>query len=316
MTFLSCDWGTSSFRLRWVAGTNVLREHRDSTGCKTLHDRALATGVERPRLYAEFLLGLLDRWTEFAPTRPIPLVISGMASSTIGWCELPYAPVPIALNASNLRFEKLKWASPNWVRDTFLISGAASDHDIMRGEETEAIGLLAHRCNDCLLILPGTHSKHLQIAGGRIVNFATHMTGELFDVLARNSILRATTDIESLAWPAEANLAAFDSGVSQAVREGLGPSLFQTRTRAILHGSPAAENTWFLSGLLIGAELAGLTAKRPEGPILVGGASRLRALYSRALRVLRVEGLQEAAEDELEHAVPRAHALFLQHTGL
>src|SRR3954465_3176834 len=148
--FLSCDWGTSSFRLKWIRDGKVLREIRESDGSRALYDRAISLGDSsehgRARVYSEFLLENLKRWAEpgQASFHRIPLVISGMASSTVGWRELPYAPIPFQLDGSQLSYERLDWDKPFWLDDTYLISGVASATDMMRGEEIEAIGLMAN----------------------------------------------------------------------------------------------------------------------------------------------------------------------------
>jgi 2-dehydro-3-deoxygalactonokinase len=306
--FLSCDWGTSSFRIRWVENDCVVHEFRDATGCKAIYDQA--DGNARGERYEKFLRGVLESWTLKLPVDPIPLVISGMASSSIGWMEIPYGAIPLKLDGSNLRFETMAWNSPRWVANTYIISGVATKREIMRGEETEAVGIGAEE-EICLLVLPGTHSKHLLIHHGEVRDFWTYMTGELFDVLAHHSILRATTDLTSLE---VLKLDAFDEGVREAKRSSLASALFQTRTRAILKAAPSAENTWFLSGLLIGAELRDLTERCTGDKILIAGASRIRRLYARAMGAFDTNW-QELSDQVLENAVPRAHARFLQQRG-
>lgn len=278
----------------------VVNEYRDSTGCKTLFDRA-GQG-DRAAGYSHFLREVLERWPP--PTVPLPLVISGMASSTIGWKELPYARVPFQLDGSSIQAELLSWECPSSVRETYLISGLAAEDDVMRGEETEAIGLLqGWQTSQAVLILPGTHSKHLLIRNNAIAGFTTYMTGELFEVLARSSILKATTD------PAAAfDPRAFDEGVQRASRFGLPGSLFKTRVRSILDGASPQSNTWFLSGLLIGAELGELAE---DSLIYIGGDPEIRRLYGRALKLISHSNhhWQELSSDL---AVPKAHATFLR----
>src|SRR5688500_14726549 len=176
--FLSCDWGTSMFRVRWISAGLVTREHTDDTGCKKLFDSSGDSASARAAAFEDHLRTVLSGW-EIADAK-MPLIISGMASSTIGWKELPYAPLPLNLDGSNLRVAPLHWNKPASVGDTFLVSGAASESEMMRGEETEAIGLLKALTSPkerALLILPGTHSKHLRILGQQVVDIRTHMTG-------------------------------------------------------------------------------------------------------------------------------------------
>ncbi len=235
--FLSCDWGTSTFRLRWVTGLEcrVVREIREQVGIKALYEEALRIGAKtegaRAEVFTRFLhqkLAELGANQEFSGSG-LPLVISGMASSSVGWRELPYAPTPFPLDGSGLRSEEVTWSKPDWIGTTHLISGLAHQHDMMRGEETEIIGLmagpsLAAMRERALLILPGTHSKHVWIDDQSVVDFRTFMTGELFEVLGRHSLLRASVDMAYRATSdplSEPDHTAFREGVLWAQERGL-----------------------------------------------------------------------------------------------
>lgn len=330
--FFSCDWGTTSFRLRLVAveGLRVVDELREDAGVKSIQ-AALgdsATPAQRAAAFGKFLQARVRRLASGQSLDPahLPTVVSGMASSTVGWHELPYARAPLALDGRNLVVAPVPaetWDSalgPVW-----LVSGVRTATDIMRGEECEILGLLdprgagATRMPEAgVMILPGTHSKHAWFRGGALVDFRTVMTGELADVLARHSLLRV-----SVTWPPEGGLdtassrVAFVEAVQWAAREGLGAALFRVRTRAVLDGAPASANGWFLSGLLIGAEVAGLVSALrtdPESPaLLLAGSAQFTALYELALRTLgagdRVRVLTPA---EVAGATVRAHAAILQ----
>src|SRR5436190_23871443 len=97
--FLSCDWGTTSFRLRLVSGSQgrIVREIREAIGIKALYEEASRNGahseVDRAKTFSAFLRSELDAMREGPPGPELPLVISGMASSSVGWRELPYAKV-------------------------------------------------------------------------------------------------------------------------------------------------------------------------------------------------------------------------------
>jgi 2-dehydro-3-deoxygalactonokinase len=305
--FVSCDWGTSALRLRWVDSAGaILGEVRRPHGCKAIFEEAQARAVPASVLYEQHLRGALTELARFrGSATQIPLVVSGMASSTIGWRELPYLEGPLALDGRNLRFEEISWDGPAWLGGTFLISGVAIRPEMMRGEETEAIGLLAGQPGfEGTLLLPGTHSKHLGVRDESVGSIATFMTGELFEVLALHSILKATVARIEVAG------ADFEGGVRHAAEHGLAASLFRVRTRAVLDGIEPSANAAFLSGLLIGDELAALLARKP-GSIIVAGAPQLRELYLRALAVLSFERVLALSEEHLALAVPRAHALFL-----
>jgi 2-dehydro-3-deoxygalactonokinase len=290
--------------LRWIADGKIVREHIDQTGCKTIFDSAAKNRSEAFEAHLRKTIVAL----KIPADKALPLVISGMASSTIGWCELPYAQLPLRLDGTDLRVGKINWNSPVHIAQTLLVSGAATPDEMMRGEETEAIGLmsaLADKVTDTLLILPGTHSKHLTIQRGNITSIRTFMTGELYDVLAQYTILRA-----SIAKGAPFDAKAFALGIDCAFKRGLAGALFQTRTRQVLQQHPPEENASFLSGILIGDELK--STKALTMPIFIAGADTIRDSYVHAARHLGIPAHIFSSE-EVRLAVPRAHAQILSH---
>jgi 2-dehydro-3-deoxygalactonokinase len=233
-----------------------------------------------------------------------------MASSTIGWMELPYASAPIQLDGSNLRTQLVSWNHPSFVARTCLISGVATDCEIMRGEETEAIGLLSlvqDLPDELILVLPGTHSKHLHLSNGVLRSIRTYMTGELYAVLSQHSVLAASVDSGATFDPD-----GFFKGLRAVKEKGFAASLFQTRTRQILKQTSPRQNASFLSGLMIGAELEDFIRSNPP-EIFLGGAPRLRDLYQKALSDLNVPVSRTFSDAECASAVPRGHEIILSH---
>ena len=308
--FLSCDWGTSSFRLRLVSTSTseIITDITASTGVKELFQRGLASGDARELLFAEVMTKRIHELSLRHTINGLPLIISGMASSTIGWKELPYARAPVALDAEGLRIETLLWDSPDCIDQTYLVSGVATDSDMMRGEECQAIGILAepklHEYRQlCVLILPGTHSKHIIIQNGLIVDFHTYMTGELFETLSKHTILAATVDTTE---PIQANSIHFTAGIKHVREKGLAGSLFRTRTRGVLNQLPPESNAKFLSGVLIGAEMEELR-RYGDCPVIVAAADPLQKLYSLA----NPHGQRVLFINTIDRATVTAHRLIL-----
>jgi 2-dehydro-3-deoxygalactonokinase len=162
----------------------------------------------------------------------------------------------------------------------------------MRGEETQIVGALSAEPDlaDGLVLLPGTHSKWVRLAGGRVREFTTYMTGELFAVLRAHSILGRLAPAG--AEDAGPQSRAFAGGVSAALRsaEGLGPVLFSARASMLVGDLPAESSLEYLSGLLIGDELrAGLAKGGPPAALI--GDPALCARYVAALEQLGIAGV-------------------------
>jgi 2-dehydro-3-deoxygalactonokinase len=231
-----------------------------------------------------------------------PVVISGMASSSIGWTELPYATLPFALDGRDMVWQDVGplEANGNWHR-VILLSGVRAEWEMMRGEETQLLGLtrltagrtMAH---EAVVVLPGTHSKHVHVKGDRVIDFATYMTGELFEVLGRHSVLQHS--VSTSGWDSsqascleDSARSGFQEGIEAIISAPLLQQLFRVRTRQVLHGRDPEENRAFLSGLLIGTEITELARSYPGStPLVLCGGGMLNNLYKIACQVL---GLQD-----------------------
>ncbi len=182
-----------------------------------------------------------------------------MASSSLGMQEIPYAPLPFALDGTGVSsaiFPDFNGhGSP-----LILVSGVKSHDDVMRGEEAQVIGLFSLNDifgldkSDSLLVFPGTHSKHMRVANGNIISFRTFMTGEVFNILSEHSILKDSITSGG-DFTDEANQTAFISGVEASGSSGLLNTLFTTRTNQLFSRFSKEQNAFYLSGLLIGNEL-------------------------------------------------------------
>ena len=279
--FISCDWGTTNFRLSVVrsASVEVVAQQLSDQGIRDTYDKFRLSGQSDQ--FAFFARYLSDRLRTFPDEfRNCPVVASGMASANIGLKALPYAALPIDESGSRLVTE---WLQLKDDRRLLLISGIAGPDSIMRGEEVQAMGLIPHLAEygDGTLVLPGTHSKHLRFEGGTFTSFATYMTGELFEVLSRRSILANSVTQGPLEPDAAA---AFMDGLHLGAAGRISRSLFTVRVRDVVGKTPAVENYYFLSGLLIGEELRELPGT--SGMVYVVAPEPILNLYRMALENL------------------------------
>jgi 2-dehydro-3-deoxygalactonokinase len=211
----------------------------------------------------------------------LPLVISGMACSTLGMIDLPYKELPFSTDGSDL-VTKLAESGNNLKHDIIFISGVKTGSDAMRGEETQLVGCFPGE-QEQVFIFPGTHSKHVTVKNGRAVDIKTYMTGEFFELLSAKSILSAS--IEKMGdLNNEKNKRAFEAGVRESLHSNLLHNSFKVRTNYLFHKLTQQENYHYLSGLLIGTEIREIAVSDLD--ITLISNSHLRAHYETAFNLV------------------------------
>ncbi len=290
---LCCDWGTSNFRLRLVeiATGNILEEVRSAQGIAETFKHWKQTGrSEEYRLgyYLTFIAAQLEVLAGKTANSlaGVPVILSGMASSSIGMVELAYNYFPPTLDGTGLNVLSLP-AAGAFTHPVLLVSGLRTATDIMRGEETKLIGCARQlmQSDPTTYIFPGTHSKHVLVNCGQVIQLTTYMTGEFFDLLSQKSILAPSvafcekSDAPNLS-------AAFAEGVLDSVASSLLHSAFVVRINDLFKTRSATENYQYLSGVLIGSELKELR-NRPTH-ICVVGHHTLTNQYCTALNILGI----------------------------
>ncbi|MCF3111171.1 2-dehydro-3-deoxygalactonokinase [Niabella sp. CC-SYL272] len=288
--FLSCDWGTSTFRLRLIQVTGLVIQATVQLAQGIAQTAAewqqKGEAISREAYYIRFLnqqIQTLEQQLGHSLTG-IPIVLSGMASSSIGVTELPYKALPFSIDGSGLIVQTI----PDDRHPLLLISGACTATDVMRGEETKIVGAadaLPDTEQELLLLLPGTHPKHIQVHNRMVTAFRTFMTGEVFGLLAAQSILAGSvTRNNELSDPS--SHAYFMRGVHLSQTHSLLHHLFGVRTNQLLKKIPPEHNYHYLSGLLIGEELKTLLADQPV--YLLGSTTHLAA-YTLACETLGIK---------------------------
>jgi 2-dehydro-3-deoxygalactonokinase len=293
------DWGTSALRAYLIGPGGAVLERRESG-----HGlRALPAGG-----FPEAFAAAIRDWPA------LPVLMAGMVGARTGWAEAPYCdlsegPVGVTHLAARLTAVPAPAAASVHIVPGVMRRGIEGA-DVMRGEETQVMGL--DEGADGPVLLPGTHCKWVELQDGRIAAFRTAMTGELFAAVSRHTILADT--LEEAASPEEA-AAGFAEGLALAKRlerpGDLLHRLFGIRA-AVLCGDLAATRAGdLLSGLLIGAEVAALAADRP---VQVLGTDALAERYATALTFFGVahDLAPPDATPKGLYAVARAAALLAE----
>lgn len=304
--FISCDWGSSRLRLRLIdlEFQSIVAQHITDEGIQKLANQS--SGKNR----RDFLGSVLERaiMDLGVTSQDVPMVVSGMASSTLGLQSLPYASLPAPIDGSTLRYADISLSG----RKVRLVSGLQAVNDVMRGEETELVGIFAAPARhplaeNCIVVLPGSHSKHVRLSRGLVVGFTTYLTGELYGLLSQNSTLCSGPDITF-------DDAAFVAGVRSSATHNLSSALFQTRARAVLGTLPEKHSRAFLSGVLVGAEIATLAGVVARYIVLAAG-SALAPMYALAFRELLPDSeIVQISAVDLADATAAGHARLLSYS--
>ncbi|WP_217476294.1 2-dehydro-3-deoxygalactonokinase [Stutzerimonas stutzeri] len=287
---IALDWGTSS-----------LRAYRLGAAGETLEVRNLPLGVMQldgsEAGFEHALEQACGDWQRAA--LEAPLIACGMVGSAQGWREVGYLEAPLgAGELTPLPIERLR-GMPLWLVPGVIQRGGVPN--VMRGEETQVFGLLDDDVDPLaplLVGLPGSHSKWVTVEQGQLSRFQTYMTGEVYRALLGHTILgRTAVTGDSF------NAAAFERGlqVARSSEGQAGPlsTIFSSRTLVLTGELSGDAQGDYLSGLLIGHELAAMTATLqvpPSQPIVLIGHSALCARYLWALEHGGFESLRFAPE--------------------
>jgi 2-dehydro-3-deoxygalactonokinase len=268
---IGVDWGTTACRAYLIAPDGVSAQAAGA-GILGIADQAFAAA----------LAAMIAPWREAHGA--LPILLSGMIGSRQGWREVPYLACPAGTPDLAAALGRIDDAALGAVH---VVPGLTVTHgempDVMRGEETQVIGALAGGAG--LFVLPGTHSKWVEVADGRITSFRTFMTGEVYGALKEHTILGRLMQPQSAV-----DSQAFSRGVAEGAAQESGGALlhrlFAARTYGLFDRVPAAGLADYLSGLLIGAEIAEATRAIPDRPITILGSAALAERYVAAFALL------------------------------
>ena len=275
--WIAADWGTSNLRVWAMSESGTIIDAAQS-------DQGM--GGLTPDTFEPALKALVDPWVG----SPTTVIACGMVGSRQGWVEAAYNTVPCPVTAQALAQPVVH--DPNL--DVRIVPGIRQlePADVMRGEETQISGFLALNPGwDGVICLPGTHTKWVHISADEVVSFQTFMTGEMFSLLSKQSVLRHSLSDHLTD-------AGFALGVDEAIArpERLAARLFSLRAESLVGEQDPADATGRLSGLLIGAELAGSKPYWLGQNVAVIGAGPLSKLYVDALATQSLQAIQVQGE--------------------
>ena len=260
--WIAVDWGTSTFRAYLVQNSEVSDTIETKDGMKFV----------KSHLFEQTLLSLIDRWLD--NDKITEVLASGMVGSKQGWKEAPYQKTP-----SNLK--NLSYITPSLKDNRIslkIFSGVSqiNQPDVMRGEETQIAGFLNENPNfNGFICLPGTHSKWVEIRNNNIIKFKTFMTGELFEIISKNSVLIHSVKAEKI--DKMEMLKSVDKILQKP--ELFSNALFQLRADDLISSKGPTIYKSRLSGYLLAIELLGSVEFWKNNDIILIGDQDLTEIY-------------------------------------
>ncbi len=275
---ISVDWGSSNLRVICfdLESNTILASIDSDDGVLKFRDLEESERHRNLLHVLEKKIGQLEFDVPGAST--LSVYISGMASSNLGIVNIPYFKIPVSNDDHCIYKSEIKTESG---KNLNIYSGWTNGHDVMRGEETQALGASKMISGVELFIIPGTHSKHLYFNQGKFLDFTTFMTGEFFDLLSKSSILSVTMTPDHATSFGD----AYEDGCKLGYKEPLLHSAFSIRSRFVLDGFSGTDAYAYLSGILIGSELSHIDPAMLQNVCIIGSES-LSSLYQRCMLAL------------------------------
>ena len=259
--YIAVDWGSTQLRGWLIRNGQCVETKQLPMGITRLNGRSPAD------VFAEHL-------APWRGAQALPVLMAGMIGSDAGWQAVPYLDCPTAIDAPGRQLCAV--AEGVWIIPGLKIE-QDGDFNVMRGEETQLLGAWQLMPAECY-VMPGTHCKWVQVQNGVVRQFATAMTGELHHLLLNHSLLGQQLPAQL---PDEA---AFALGIEKGLNQpALLSGLFSARAARVLGALAATSVSDYLSGLLIGAEVATFSERYRASRVVLVGEHSLNARYQQAM---------------------------------
>ncbi len=297
--YITIDGGTTNTRVNVVCDRTTVATKKLGIGSGSKDTEALKNAIQAAIAALLSENHLLEADIEC-------ILASGMITSEYGLCDLPHVSLPVNTEKLHNAMHKTVIEEVSSIPFVFIRGvkkeGADLDRvDVMRGEETELVGMLKSDIGACLYVLPGSHSKHISVdACGSVIDLRTMMTGELFAAVIQHTILRHAADFEHN----EIDEAALLNGYAYAKKRGVNEALFKTRILSTMFGGTKEQCYSFLLGCVLCDEVEAIL-KASEKTVVLGGQKQFRT----ALALLLLQNSDKRIITLTDAEVERSTAL-------
>ncbi len=294
--YITIDGGTTSTRVRILENRQII----DSVKL----DMGVLAASENREMYVSALKDAVDKLLkENGSCKVEKILASGMITSEFGLCNLPHIKTPAGIGELHDSMHETLIPEISDIPFVF-IRGVKTDcddavgFDMMRGEETELIGILNSRYGECIYVLPGSHSKIIKTdERGRITNFSTMLTGEMIAALSKGTILKDAVDLSV----SEVNREYLLKGYKCAKAEGINKALFKVRILKNIFGCSKDEVYSFFMGVILCDEISSITKDESKN-VVIGGRAQIKSAMALILKEETDKNVIELSEKTVDYS--------------
>ncbi len=273
--WIALDGGTTHTRIRLMNGERIVAEVKCPAGAgDTARTGTIATLRDAVRDGIQSVLAE----GAYAAEDVAEIIASGMIGSELGLHNVPHISGIINVTALATQGDAVTLPEITQIPFYFVpgVRNRPQDRlDLMRGEETECMGLMALMgASDatCSVLLPGSHNKLVRVSRGRIMACYTAMSGEVLSVIATQTLLKSALPAK---WPLPMHDELLE-GYRDAEQYGLMHALFHVRLmQTQMRTSADARFSYFLGAGLAG-DLKMVREFAGNGTVLVAGTDPMK----------------------------------------
>ncbi len=273
--YITIDGGTTNTRVSLVKNQRIVQTVKLSVGARI--------GIDNKKLLVSEIKKAVCGLSEGEQIERI--LASGMITSEFGLYNLPHISAPAGIaqlhgGMCEVVLDGISDIPIVFIPGVKVSDGTLQNTDMMRGEETELIGLAEYGYNECIYVLPGSHSKIIRVDScGRISDFSTMLTGEMIAALSGATILKDAVSLNQ----SETDDEFLIKGYDYCSRSGINEALFKIRVLKNMFGATEKEVYSFFIGVVLQAEISKI-ADTDVKKIIIGGKEQIKNAMYRLLR--------------------------------
>lgn len=298
--YVTIDGGTTNTRVNLVADERIIASKKISRGAKAgIDDR------EGLKTELKTAISALLAENSLSESDVVKILASGMITSEFGLYELPHLVAPAGIcelhsSMAEVTFPEISNIPFVFIRGVKVASADLAEFDMMRGEETELVGLISllENNSNAVFVLPGSHSKIVNTDEcGRIKSFSTMLTGEMIMALSSGTILKDAVDLSV----DECDSEYLVKGYSFAKEEGLNKALFKVRILKNAFKCSPKEVYNFYLGAILADEIDNILSSDAK-TVIIGGNKRIKAPTATLISALSDKTVLTVSDDDVERS--------------